>query len=97
MLLGVRYVFFVLFGIYRRVWRFATPRDLVAIAAATALSAPIAIAIVAKTQSLAGFPLEIFVVDALLCTMLVAGVAAGAAGGSRPARGLRGAGRASEC
>ena len=70
-LLGVRYVLFVLAGIYRRVWRFATSRDLVAIAAATALSAPITIAIVAKTQSLQSFPLEIFLVDALLCAVLV--------------------------
>ena len=71
-LLGVRYVFFVLFGIYRRVWRFAGPHDLTAIGAATALSAPIVIVIVAKTQSLSGFPLEIFAVDVLLCTALVA-------------------------
>jgi UDP-GlcNAc:undecaprenyl-phosphate GlcNAc-1-phosphate transferase len=71
-LLGVRYVLFVVFGIYRRVWRFATPRDLIAIATATTLSAPIAMAIVAKTQSLSGFPLEIFAVDVLLCTALVA-------------------------
>jgi UDP-GlcNAc:undecaprenyl-phosphate/decaprenyl-phosphate GlcNAc-1-phosphate transferase len=70
-LLGVRYVLFVLVGIYRRVWRFATPRDLVAIASATALSAPVTIAIVAKTQSLHSFPLEIFLVDALLCAVLV--------------------------
>jgi UDP-GlcNAc:undecaprenyl-phosphate GlcNAc-1-phosphate transferase len=72
-LLGVRYVFFVVFGIYRRVWRFAAPRDLLAIAAATTLSAPIAVAIVARTRPLDGFPLEIFAVDALLCTALVAG------------------------
>ncbi|MBA2462960.1 MAG: hypothetical protein H0V45_14550, partial [Actinobacteria bacterium] len=71
-LLGVRYVLFVLAGIYRRVWRFATPRDLVAIAGATALSVPITIVIVAKTQSLQSFPLEIFLVDALLCSTLVA-------------------------
>jgi len=70
-LLGVRYVLFVLAGIYRRVWRFATPRDLVAIASATALSVPITVAIVAKTQSLQSFPLEIFLVDALLCAVLV--------------------------
>ena len=31
-LLGVRYVLFVLFGIYRRIWRFASARDLLAIA-----------------------------------------------------------------
>ena len=59
-LLAVRYVLFVLFGIYRRVWRFASARDLVAIAAAVGLSVPVTIAIVAKTQSLAGFPIEIF-------------------------------------
>ena len=71
-LLGVRYVFFVVFGIYRRVWRYATPRDLLAIALGVALSTPIAMAIVAKTRSLAGFPLEIFAVDVLLCAALVA-------------------------
>ena len=72
-LLGARYVFFVLFGIYRRVWRFAAPRDLIAIAAATFLSAPVALAIVARIRTLSGFPLEIFLVDALLCSALVAG------------------------
>jgi UDP-GlcNAc:undecaprenyl-phosphate GlcNAc-1-phosphate transferase len=71
-LLGARYALFVVFGIYRRVWRFATPHDLLAIAAAVFLSGPIAIAVVAKTQALSGFPLEIFVVDALLCTALIA-------------------------
>jgi UDP-GlcNAc:undecaprenyl-phosphate GlcNAc-1-phosphate transferase len=70
-LLGVRYVLFVLAGIYRRVWRFASPRDLVAIVVATALSVPFTIAIVAKTRSLHDFPLEIFFVDALLCAVLV--------------------------
>ena len=72
-LLGARYVSFVLFGIYRRVWRFAAPRDLIAIAAATVVSAPVALGIVAKLQPLSGFPLEIFLVDALLCSALVAG------------------------
>jgi UDP-GlcNAc:undecaprenyl-phosphate/decaprenyl-phosphate GlcNAc-1-phosphate transferase len=72
-LLAVRYVLFVLFGIYRRVWRFASARDLAAIAAAVALSVPVTIAIVAGTQTVTGFPLEIFFVDALLCATLVAG------------------------
>ena len=70
-LLGVRYVAFVLFGIYRRIWRFATPRDAIAIGVATTVATPVAVAIVAKSRSLSGFPLEIFVVDALLCTLLV--------------------------
>ncbi len=71
-LLGVRYVLFVLFGIYRRIWRFASARDLLAIGAAVTLSVPITIGIVRATRSFLDFPLEIFVVDALLCMTLVA-------------------------
>ena len=71
-LLGVRYVLFVLFGIYRRIWRFASARDLLAIGAAVLLSTPLAIVIVRATRPLTDFPLEIFVVDALLCMTLVA-------------------------
>jgi UDP-GlcNAc:undecaprenyl-phosphate GlcNAc-1-phosphate transferase len=72
-LLGVRYVLFVVFGIYRRIWRFASARDLAAIAIAVALSVPLTMAIVAATRSFGDFPLEIFLVDALLCAALVAG------------------------
>ena len=70
-LLGVRYVLFVLFGIYRRIWRFASARDLVAIASAVALSVPITIAIMDAILGLGTFPLRAFVVDALLGTALV--------------------------
>ena len=72
-LLAVRYVLFVLFGIYRRVWRFASARDLLAIGGAVALSTPITIGIVAAMRPFGDFPLELFVVDALLCAALVAG------------------------
>jgi len=72
-LLAVRYVLFVVLGIYRRVWRFAGARDLLAIPVAVALSVPVTVAIVAATRTFGDFPLEIFVVDALLCTTLVAG------------------------
>jgi UDP-GlcNAc:undecaprenyl-phosphate/decaprenyl-phosphate GlcNAc-1-phosphate transferase len=71
-LLATRYILFVVFGIYKRVWRFASARDLLAIAAAVAVSIPPTLVITAKTQSLSTFPLEIFVVDALLCASLVA-------------------------
>ncbi len=71
-LLGVRYVLFVVFGIYRRVWRFASARDLLAIAAAIALSVPVTIGIVAALRPFGDFPLEIFIVDGLLCATLVA-------------------------
>jgi UDP-GlcNAc:undecaprenyl-phosphate GlcNAc-1-phosphate transferase len=72
-LLGVRYVLFVLFGIYRRIWRFASARDLFAIVAAVTLSVPITIAIVRAIRPFEDFPLQIFVLDALLCMTVVAG------------------------
>ncbi len=72
-LLAVRYALFVILGIYRRVWRFAGARDLMAIPTGVLVSVPITLAIVEATHTLQGFPLEIFVVDAVLCTTLVAG------------------------
>jgi UDP-GlcNAc:undecaprenyl-phosphate/decaprenyl-phosphate GlcNAc-1-phosphate transferase len=72
-LLGVRYVLFVLFGIYRRIWRFASSRDLFAIVAAVTLSVPVTIGIVRAIRPFEDFPLQIFVLDALLCMTVVAG------------------------
>jgi UDP-GlcNAc:undecaprenyl-phosphate GlcNAc-1-phosphate transferase len=72
-LLAVRYVLFVLVGIYRRVWRFASARDLLAIVIAVAASVPLTIGIVRATRPFGDFPLEAFAVDALLCATLVAG------------------------
>jgi UDP-GlcNAc:undecaprenyl-phosphate GlcNAc-1-phosphate transferase len=70
-LVGVRYLLFVLFGIYRRVWRFAGARDWLALGAAVALSAPIALGILTLTHDVGDFPQEVFLVDALLCLVLV--------------------------
>jgi UDP-GlcNAc:undecaprenyl-phosphate GlcNAc-1-phosphate transferase len=69
--LGMRYVAFVGFRIYRRVWRYATARDALAIAAACFLSELAALAIVVATRSLADFPARIFLVDAVVCTAAV--------------------------
>ena len=55
-LLGVRYVLFVVFGIYRRIWRFASARDLLAIAGAVVLSVPLTIGIVRAIPSLYRLP-----------------------------------------
>ncbi len=70
-LLGTRYVAFVGFNVYRRIWRYAGARDLASIAAATFVSAPVALGLLAATRPLKEFPWEIFVVDALLCFVLV--------------------------
>ena len=71
-LLASRYVFFVALGVYRRVWRFATARDVVPIAVGCFGSAVAASAILVALRPIGSFPaVEIFVVDALLCTLLV--------------------------
>jgi UDP-GlcNAc:undecaprenyl-phosphate GlcNAc-1-phosphate transferase len=71
-LLACRYVVFVALGVYRRVWRFATARDVVPIALACGVSAVVAYLAVLALRPLGSFPAtEIFVVDAVLCTLLV--------------------------
>jgi UDP-GlcNAc:undecaprenyl-phosphate GlcNAc-1-phosphate transferase len=71
-LLATRYVFFVALGVYRRVWRFATARDVLAIAAGCVASAIVAYAVLVARRPIGSFPaVEIFVVDAVLATLLV--------------------------
>jgi UDP-GlcNAc:undecaprenyl-phosphate/decaprenyl-phosphate GlcNAc-1-phosphate transferase len=70
-LLGTRYVFYVAFGIYRRVWRYAGVRDVVGLTLATLLSGAVALGLLAAFRGLEGFPPEVFFVDALICLFLV--------------------------
>ncbi len=71
-LLATRYVFFVALGVYRRVWRFATARDVVPIAVGCVGSAVVAYLVLVALRDIGPFPaLEVLVVDAVLCTLLV--------------------------
>jgi len=70
-LLATRYLVFVAFAVYRRVWRFAGVHDAAALAAATFLSGLVALGILLLTWDVGDFPLEVFLVDALLCLLLV--------------------------
>ena len=72
LLVAARYVAFILFGLYRSIWRYAGSRDLAAIAAATVVSGAVAVAALVLTQPLGDFRLSIFAVDALLCMTAVA-------------------------
>src|SRR5919197_4992922 len=73
-LLAARYVLFVALGVYRRIWRFATARDVVPIAVACAASAVAALAIVVALRPIGSFPaVEVLVVDAVICTVVVGG------------------------
>ncbi len=72
LLLATQYVLFVGLGVYRRVWRFATARDVVPIAVACAGSAVIAYLLLRALRPIGSFPaVEVFVVYAVLCTGLV--------------------------
>jgi FlaA1/EpsC-like NDP-sugar epimerase len=59
-LLGTTYVVYVLFGVYRRVWRHATWRDLGTMALASVLATLAASAIVLATRDLGDFPRAVF-------------------------------------
>ena len=71
-LLAARYVFFVALGVYRRVWRYATARDVVPIVVGCFGSALTAYLILIALRPIGSFPAaQIFLIDALLCTALV--------------------------
>ena len=71
-LLGARYVFFVALAVYRRVWRYATARDVVPIVVGCFGSAVAAYLILIALRPIGSFPAaQIFLVDAILCTVLV--------------------------
>jgi UDP-GlcNAc:undecaprenyl-phosphate GlcNAc-1-phosphate transferase len=63
--LGTTYVVYVLFGVYRRAWRYATTGDLLTIALASGLATLAAYGIVLATRDLGDFPREVFLVYGL--------------------------------
>ena len=69
-LLGATYVVYVVVGVYRRVWRFATARDLATIALASLVATAVAWAIVVATRDLGDFPPAVFPVYAVTAAAL---------------------------
>jgi UDP-GlcNAc:undecaprenyl-phosphate GlcNAc-1-phosphate transferase len=70
-LLAVRYAAFIPFGLYRGVWRYAGARDAAAIAGAVVVSEVVAYLILDATQVWGSFPRSVFVIDALVCTLVI--------------------------
>src|ERR687888_108199 len=70
-LLAVRYAAFIPFGLYRGVWRYAGARDAASVVGAIVVSEVVAYLILDATQVWGPFPRSIFIIDALVCTMLV--------------------------
>jgi UDP-GlcNAc:undecaprenyl-phosphate GlcNAc-1-phosphate transferase len=69
--LAARYAAFIPFGLYRGVWRYAGARDAAAVASAVIVSALVAVGFLSATRVWGDFPRSIFVIDALVCTVLV--------------------------
>ncbi len=70
-LLAARYAAFIPLGLYRGVWRYASASDALRVVIAVAVSEVVAVAVLAATRSFGDFPLDIFVIDAILCLLLV--------------------------
>ena len=70
--LGTTYVIYVLFGVYRRAWRYATGRDLLAMALASGLATLAAYGIVLATRDLGDFPRGVFPVYGVAAALLAA-------------------------
>ena len=69
--LAARYLAFIPFGLYRGVWRYAGARDAVSVVAAVVTSEFVAFGVLAATHDLGDFPKSVFVIDALICSVLV--------------------------
>jgi UDP-GlcNAc:undecaprenyl-phosphate GlcNAc-1-phosphate transferase len=70
-LLVARYIFFIIFGLYRGVWRYAGARDAAAVLAACVLSEAVAFLFTWATVPFNGFPRSVYLIDVLLCAFLI--------------------------
>src|SRR4051794_9848777 len=70
-ILVARYLAFIPFGLYRGVWRYAGARDAASIVAAVVVSEVVAYGFLAATQVWGSFPRSVFVIDCVLCTVLI--------------------------
>ena len=69
--LVARYIFFFAFGLYRGVWRYAGARDAASIFSAVVLSEIAAFVFMSLTVVWNGFPRSTYLIDVLLCSLLI--------------------------
>jgi UDP-GlcNAc:undecaprenyl-phosphate/decaprenyl-phosphate GlcNAc-1-phosphate transferase len=70
-ILVTRYLAFIVLGLYQGIWRYAGSREAVSIIVGVAISEAVAFGIVVATVHLGDFPATVFVLDALLCMVLI--------------------------
>jgi UDP-GlcNAc:undecaprenyl-phosphate GlcNAc-1-phosphate transferase len=71
--LAARYAAFIPLGLYRGVWRYAGANDAMRVVLAVAVSEAAAFGFLAATRDFGDFPADIFLIDAVLCTLLIGG------------------------
>jgi UDP-GlcNAc:undecaprenyl-phosphate GlcNAc-1-phosphate transferase len=69
--LAARFAAFIPFGLYRGVWRYASASDAARVLLAVGASELVAFGFLEATRDLGDFPRSVFLIDALLCTVLV--------------------------
>jgi len=69
--LAARFAAFIPFGLYRGVWRYASASDAARVVLAVGISELVAFAFLEATRDLGDFPRSVFLIDALLCTVVV--------------------------
>ena len=72
-LVVVRLIAFLLFGVYRGIWRYTSIDDLMSFAKAVAVGSAISVIIILFKFRFQGFSRAIFVIDAMMMLMLLAG------------------------
>lgn len=70
-ILAARFAAFLAFGIYRRVWRYAGSRDAMAILLAVVVSEAVAFGFLMATTDFVGLTRTIFLLNAIVCTVMV--------------------------
>jgi UDP-GlcNAc:undecaprenyl-phosphate GlcNAc-1-phosphate transferase len=70
-ILVARYLAFIAFGLYRGVWRHAGARDAASVLAAVVVSEATAFLFIWATVIWDGFPRGTYLIDAMLCTLLI--------------------------
>ena len=71
--LAIQYVVFVLLGVYRRIWRFATVRDALVIAVGCGVAGLCSLAVMAALGSATRVPATVYLLYALIATAFVGG------------------------
>lgn len=73
LVVAARFAAFSLFGCYRGIWRFSSVRDMINLSKGVGASSIVIVLLVVFWKGLVGFPRSVFVVDTVICFLLVGG------------------------